>query len=229
MRTVSAPLALASLLAATTALTGCFGPECTHLEDCPTGEVCTADGLCVGHASDYGTSARTPRAPRASHERGRDDAPAGALPGAFPDDARPWILGDIGPVHGLDGLATVSGYSDGVSSSVSAMVWMESGDDGLVIFNFGGTLAELPEGTTHVSVDDGEVPTTYVQLCSDSMGGVHFDGFANDADVTVTVDDDDRRTVEIDATIVDGFAGADSDDGPTRVHARFSDIDVQQG
>jgi hypothetical protein len=223
MRTLLVTTGAAAMLLSTALSTGCFGPECTHLTDCGPGDVCTVDGTCEAHA----TNAALIAGGRGS----AGSAPAPLPPGDgvtqpsgdFVDLHHGTIDGDIGPVPRFAGEAYGSAYTDSARSVYSLTAQNDRGD-GLVMLSLIGTLRDLPSGPTPIGLADSSTSMehNYVQLCSNTSSGQHFDGIAQDATVTVTPRDDGGTDVDIVATITHGFDATMDFGAPTVTRSHFA-------
>ena len=134
------------------------------------------------------------------------------------------VRGDIGPVRQFDGEAQVSGYDDPDFGTSNITLNTQNGEGtGLVMIYLGNSLRDMPAGRYDVSSSNDFGDTEYVQLCSDSFSGIHFDGIAEDATITITDRDSGVRDVEVEATITEGFDGASYGGAePTVVNSTFS-------
>ena len=130
-----------------------------------------------------------------------------------------FLKGDIGPVTGLDGPATVDGNDDPSWGTSINMTSQTNSGSGLVILQLDKSLHALPTGTTHMTGGNDMSQSSYVQLCSDTAGGgTHFDGIAKDVDIVIQ-DHPQGRDVDITATIDEGFDGPSA---PTTVNSHFT-------
>ncbi len=131
------------------------------------------------------------------------------------------LTGDIGPVRAFDGPATAS-LADEDGYSLVTVDSRASNGTGFIMLSLDHSIRDLAAGETHLRGNNDMADPNYVQLCSDTSDGQHFDGIAEDVVVVVT-ERGDVRDIDIDATITDGFDGTSYDDArPTVVSSSFT-------
>ncbi|MDP2344653.1 MAG: hypothetical protein Q8O67_27135 [Deltaproteobacteria bacterium] len=131
------------------------------------------------------------------------------------------LSGDIGPVRQFDGPASAY-LSDEQGYSNLTVDSRGSNGSGFIMLYLDKSIRDLPAGETHMRGNNNMEDTNYVQLCSDSDSGDHFDGIASDVIIVVT-ERGDVRDIDVDATISEGFEGSNYDTGnPTVVTSHFT-------
>ena len=131
------------------------------------------------------------------------------------------LSGDIGPVRQFNGPASAS-LSDEDGYSNLTVDSRAGNGTGFMMLYLDKSIRDLPAGETHMQGSNSMEDTNYVQLCSDSNQGDHFDGIAEDVVVVVT-ERGDVKDIDIDATITDGFDGSSYGDAePTVVSSHFT-------
>lgn len=197
----------------------CAPQECASLDGCSSGLMCSADGMCVTDTRDPALSARGGNGVgvRAGDLSPQDGVDVGEV--VAPNDAI-WA-GRIGPVGGFDGPATLSMWNDAAFGVTTINVTGESNEGyGLFILNLvnDGT---LPVGAWNIDADAINEGGSYVQLCSDTEGGQHFDGIPEQTVVDVTPNDE-GFLVDVKSTITNGFDGYNDGGGqPTVIRVSF--------
>jgi hypothetical protein len=136
------------------------------------------------------------------------------------------VRGDIGPIRQFDDpAATGYGYDDrefGTSQVTLNAVSSAGNGTGLVMLYLDRSLQDLPVGRTVLEGANDDFTGNYVQLCSDRTdGSVHFDGIAESVVIDIT-EQGNVRDVNVEATITEGFEGADyANPEPTVVTSEF--------
>lgn len=136
------------------------------------------------------------------------------------------VRGDIGPIRQFDDTAATGyGYDDPEfgTSQVTLNATSAQGDGtGLVMIYLDKSIRDLPAGRTVLEGANDDFSGNYVQLCSDRTdGSVHFDGIAERVVIDVT-ERGSTRDVNVEATITEGFEGADyANPEPTVVTSQF--------
>ena len=116
------------------------------------------------------------------------------------------LSGDIGPVRQFNGPASAY-LSDDSQYTNLTVDGAGSNGTGFYMLYLDRSIRDLPVGETRMRGNNDMADANYVQLCSDSNAGEHFDGIAEEVVVTVT-DRGDARDIEVEATITEGFEGA---------------------
>lgn len=131
------------------------------------------------------------------------------------------LRGDIGPVRQFGGPASAYLSDDSANSMVTIDSRADNGTGFLMLY-LDRSIRSLPAGETRMRGNNNMEDTNYVQLCSDSFDGEHFDGIAEEVVVVVT-ERGDARDIQIEATITEGFDGANyNDPAPTVVNSQFT-------
>jgi hypothetical protein len=205
---------------------GCSTQECTYLNDCPSAQVCSADGRCIADERPEALAVRNGN----GEVRGGDDAldddglgDVGVGNVSTPEEAL--MSGRIGPVDGFEGPAVMSYWND-VDFGMNVINVTSQSDEGfgLFILSLANGIEALPVGTTTIGTEGLDDGATYVQLCADTAdGGVHFDGIADETVVTVTPNEDNGFDVDVTTTITEGFEGWSYDHAePTVLRVEFT-------